>query len=392
VDRRDFLRRLTVAAGATALGGSLWRDASAAAVPGTSPYGSLRTPDASGLRLPGGFTSRVVARTGHVVPGTSYTWHRAPDGGAVFPDGAGWIYVSNSEVSTTGGAGALRFSATGVVTGAHRIVDGTSLNCSGGATPWGTWLSCEEITHGTVFECDPRGVRAAVARPLMGRFRHEAAAADPVRQVVYLTEDEKDGCFYRYRPNTWGALGTGRLEVMRATSAGAVTWAAVPRPSGTPTLVRYQVGGVRRFNGGEGCFYAAGSCWFTTKGDNRVWRYDADRARLSLVYDDTMAGAPLTGNDALTVSRSQDLFVAEDGGNMEVNVITPHGVVAPFLRVEGHAASEVTGLAFTPDGSRLYLSSQRGASGLTTGGVTYEVRGPFRASAFWDRSRPYSLP
>lgn len=36
--------------------------------------------------------------------------------------------------------------------------------------------------------------------------------------------------------------------------------------------------------------------------------------------------------------------------------------------------------AFSPDGSRLYFSSQRGTSGARagTGGITYEVRGPFR--------------
>ena len=41
----------------------------------------------------------IVAVTGEPVPGTSYSWHRKPDGGAVFAalDG-GWVYVSNSEV------------------------------------------------------------------------------------------------------------------------------------------------------------------------------------------------------------------------------------------------------------------------------------------------------
>jgi hypothetical protein len=31
----------------------------------------------------------VVARSGQQVAG--YTWHPAPDGGAVFADGTGWI-------------------------------------------------------------------------------------------------------------------------------------------------------------------------------------------------------------------------------------------------------------------------------------------------------------
>jgi secreted PhoX family phosphatase len=53
--------------------------------------------------------------------------------------------------------------------------------------------------------------------------------------------------------------------------------------------------------------------------------------------------------------------------------------VAPFLRVSGQDRSEITGPAFSPDGTRLYFSSQRGSSGTTSGGITYEVSGPFRA-------------
>ena len=53
---------------------------------------------------------------------------------------------------------------------------------------------------GYVYETDPQGGTAAVQRPALGRFKHEAAAADPVRKVVYLTEDETDGRFYRFVP------------------------------------------------------------------------------------------------------------------------------------------------------------------------------------------------
>jgi hypothetical protein len=71
--------------------------------------------------------------------------------------------------------------------------------------------------------------------------------------------------------------------------------------------------------------------------------------------------------------------VAEDGGNMEINLVTPAGVVTPFLRILGQGSSEITGPAFSPNGQRLYFSSQRGTSGDPLGGITYEVRGPFRA-------------
>jgi secreted PhoX family phosphatase len=138
-----------------------------------------------------------------------------------------------------------------------------------------------------------------------------------------------------------------------------------------------------RFSGGEGCYYDDGICYFTTKGDNRVWAYDAAAGRLDLAYDDDLVTGgepPLTGVDNITGTSSGDLYVAEDGGNLEINLITREGTVTPFLRVVGHDESEITGPAFAPDGNRLYFSSQRGQSGAAAGtdGYTFEVTGPFR--------------
>ncbi|MGW0495168.1 alkaline phosphatase PhoX [Streptomyces sp. NPDC003007] len=385
MERRSLLRAAVLGGTSAALGGTLWRGAAyaAPAQPGTGPYGQLGSPDANGIRLPSGFTSRVIARSGRRVGSTSYTWHNAPDGGACYADGTGWIYVSNSEINPSGGASAVRFSSTGTITGAYRILSNTRQNCAGGKTPWNTWLSCEEVDRGYVYETDPWGAKAAVRRDAMGRFKHEAAAADPVRRVVYLTEDVTDGCFYRFRPTTWGDLSSGTLEVMVAGTgtSGPVTWSRVPDPSGA-TATRRQVSGAKRFNGGEGCYYANDTCWFTTKGDNRVWQYNAAAQTIELAYDDslvTSGTAPLTGVDNVTGSVSGDLFVAEDGGTMEICVITPADVVAPFLRIDGQSGSEITGPAFSPDGTRLYFSSQRGTSGSSSGGITYEVTGPFRS-------------
>ncbi|TDD74784.1 DUF839 domain-containing protein [Actinomadura rubrisoli] len=385
MNRRTFLRATAVAGGTTAFSGAVWQAAFAVgpAQPGPSPYGPLHAADANGLRLPEGFVGRVVARSLQRVDGTRHTWHPAPDGGACFRDGDGWIYVSNSEVPLVGGVSAVRFDASGKVASAYRILNGTTLNCAGGATPWNTWLSCEEHDYGLVHETDPRGEKPATSRPAMGRFKHEAAAADPERKVVYLTEDQPDGCFYRFRPNDWGDLSAGTLEVLIGSGTGAVRWTRVPDPQLWITPTRRQVPGAMRFDGGEGCYYTGGVCYFTTKGDNRVWAYDASAERLDLAYDDDLVTGgepPLRGVDNVTGTSSGDLYVAEDGGDMETNLITPAGVVTPFLRLLGHDKSEITGPAFSPDGSRLYFSSQRGKSGVAAGtdGVTFEVRGPFR--------------
>ena len=379
--RRNFLRAAMVGAGVTAFGNTLTPSAMAApAQNGPSPYGPLQPANANGIQLPAGFTSRVVARSGQQVAG--YTWHNAPDGGAVFADGTGWIYVSNSEINPGGGASALRFDANGNITGAYRILSGTRQNCAGGAMPWHTWLSCEEVDRGFVYETDPWG-GPSTQRPAMGQFTHEAAAADPVRRAIYLTEDASNGCFYRFVPTTWGDLSVGTLQALVAGTAtsGAFTWATVPDPDGSPTATRSQVSGAKHFNGGEGLHYANDTAWFTTKGDNRVWQVNLANSTYELAYDDSLVSpgtAPLTGVDNVTGSTAGDLYVAEDGGNMEICVITPDDIVAPFLRVTGQSGSEITGPAFTPAGDRLYLSSQRGTSGSSGGGITYEVTGPFR--------------
>ncbi|MFM8409977.1 MAG: translocation protein TolB, partial [Alphaproteobacteria bacterium] len=69
-----------------------------------------------------------------------------------------------------------------------------------------------------------------------------------------------------------------------------------------------------------------------------------------------------------------DVVVAEDGGNMELVLITPDGGASALLRVTGQDESEIAGPAFDPSGTRLYFSSQRGDGA----GITYEVSGPFR--------------
>ena len=75
-----------------------------------------------------------------------------------------------------------------------------------------------------------------------------------------------------------------------------------------------------------------------------------------------------------------DILVAEDGGDMQMVVIDSQGNIAPLLQVTGQDESEITGPAFSPDGSCLYFSSQRGSDLFNSGkgfGITYEIRGPF---------------
>ncbi len=384
MDRRDFLRSSALAVGVTALGPSFWANAyGGTAKPGKGPYGPLLKADANGVMLPRGFSSRILATSGKPVGKSGYLWHSAPDGGAVFPqpDG-GWVYTSNSETAAAsgGGAGALRFDRRGNVVDGYRILADTQNNCAGGPTPWGTWLSCEEVPTGQVWECDVTKAGQGVVRPALGRFSHEAVAVDHSRKTLYLTEDQSDSRFYRFIPTSYPSLASGKLEAMAVAANGSVTWVAVPLPElPQPARTPLRPAGSTAFNGGEGVWFDADHVYFTTKGDNVVWDLDVKTQRLTKLYDAAALGAaaPLTGVDNIVVSRSGDIFVGEDGGNLEVVMITPDSIVTPVVRLMGHDASEITGPAFSPDGSRMYFSSQRGP-GATVTGVTFEVRGPFR--------------
>ena len=374
----------------------------AAGSPG-GPFGPLGPPDANGLRLPPGFRGRIVARSGKPVAGTRHVWHADPDGGAVFAtDDGGWIYVSNAEARPVGrgGAGAIRFDAEASIVDAYSILTNTTLNCAGGRTPWKTWLSCEERPGGRVFECDPfaRGSQG-VARPALGLFQHEGVAIDPVGQRLYLTEDEPDGLLYRFTPDAYPSLVSGRLEaaeILDPEGRGPIVpgqsrplaWHPIGDPSGRRRATRQQAPKASRFNGGEGidslgggpggphagpqAGQSASPIHFSTKGDDRIWQLDPRQDRLSIRFDPrTTPSSALSGVDNVLAAPNGDVYVAEDGGDLQIVALTAAGAIVAVVQVVGHAGSEITGPALSPDGRRLYFSSQRSP------GTTFEVEGPF---------------
>lgn len=408
LNRRAFIRAGLGSAAALALGPAFMRRAFAAGpvTLGDGPYGPLGPFDANGIALPSGFSSREIARGGQLVAGTAYPWHPATDGQATFPtlgrggapDG-GWILVANSEmpVPGAGGVSGVEFAADGTIERAYRVLAGTTANCAGGPTPWGAWLSCEEHDDGRVWECDPTGaLPAGIPRPAMGVFQHEAAAVDPENECVYLTEDQGDGCLYRFTPAAYPDLSEGLLEVAVVDAGLAVSWAAVPDPGGgaaNPT--RDQVPAATRFRGGEGIWWDDGKAYFTTKGDDRVWALDTRASSIEVVYDAREIGpdAPLSGVDNITVSPAGDIYVCEDGRDHDIVMVTPQFEVARFLKLDPVVHSgppegtpfednETVGVVFNPAGDRMYFGAQRSfafGSPELPPGVVYEVRGPFRA-------------
>ena len=394
--RRDFLRA-SAGAGAGLVLAQMLRVAPGWAQTGPTPsgaasrYGPISTvPDEHGIQLPSGFRSRLIGVAGEKVDGTDYQWHPFPDGAACFEtaDG-GWVYVSNSEVGYPGtaGAGAIRFDRRGRIIDAYRVLDGTTSSCSGGRTPRGTWLSGEEHPRGRVWECDPLGRRPGVARPAMGVFPHECAVGHRGTRSVYMSEDQPDGLLYRFRPDRWPALQRGTLEAASVDAAGNVTWVPVRDPAAAEGPARASAPGATPFRGGEGLTLYRDQLYLCTKWDDHVHRFDLATSTVSTVYDGSGA---LRGVDNITVHEATgDFFVCEDGTNMELVLLGADGSVGPFLRFVGQDDSEVTGAAFDPSGTRLYVSSQRAPTPKTLGDVipgvvddrglgrTYEIVGPF---------------
>ena len=376
-----------------------------------SNIGPLGPPDADGVAVPEGFTVRAVARSGTPpVLGGTYAWHTFPDGGATYerPSG-GWIYVSNSELPAgAGGCGALVFDPDGTVVDAYSILSNTASNCAGGKTPWNTWLSCEEDTNGRVWETDPFGAAGAVEKPALGTFAHEAACVDLRQRVLYLTEDEGSSRFYRWVANASDfsegaqrlALESGTLQVMNIAGFedGAypeteelrllrpVSWKDVVRPDEAQSTVRSDLEAAgqavpgTQFKGGEGIWFyelppevrtvpaggavsTRGLVFWSTKGDNRIWALDIENQLVEIIFDNEQIEPDFDDVDNVTVSPWGDIVVAEDlvatGRAIRLIVVVPNQP-AKVLVEATQPGSEFTGPAFSPDGSRLYFSSQRG--------------------------------
>ncbi len=365
-----------------------------------SKLGPLQEADKNGICLPNGFEANIIARSGKSFD-SGYSWHGSPDGGATFSqEDGGWIYLSNSELpNNKGGVGAIRFNKSGEIIDAYSVLEGSNRNCSGGKTPWGTWLSGEEHSRGVIWEVSPNKEddNFPIKREALGIFQHEAVAVDPKTNYIYMTNDEEGGLFYRFRPsgkpNSEEFYLKGVLEVAKLTLNKDISWIKVPDPLAREIPITEQLPYATRFNRGEGMAYFNGTIFFATTGDHKVWAYDIKLNKLRVYYDgnipertsntkswfrnwkDKSQIKPLRDPDDLTVDHFGHPIVAEDSDNMELCIIDSTGKAKPILRINGHWFSEVTGPAFSPDGTRLYFSSQRGKTGSrTSGGLTFEIK------------------
>ena len=249
LNRRNFIGATGAAFSGLLLNGCTGRSAPLTSAPSSfADYGPL-VPDPAGmLDLPRGFSYRLLSSLGNAMTDGCTVPDKADGMGCFSLGNDEIVLIRNHELVPADDAGGVLAKGFGTRDGAivpggttsivldattlevkreFRSLAGTIRNCSGGITPWGSWLTCEEAptgpgqrfgeglaeNHGWVFEvpANATGLIDAVPLKAMGRFNHEAACVDPRTGIVYLSEDRDDSVFYRFVPTTPGRLGDGGL-------------------------------------------------------------------------------------------------------------------------------------------------------------------------------------
>ncbi|MCU1290615.1 MAG: hypothetical protein JWN60_2844 [Acidobacteria bacterium] len=300
-------------------------------------------------------------------------------------------------------------------------LSGTLINCAGGPTPWGSWITCEETTlgqsfrtlrdgrkvggfakpHGYCFEVSASANSNVTPVPLkaMGRFVHEAVAVDKKSGIVYLTEDYNPSGFYRFLPKRNKRLAEGgTLQILKIknqdnfdTRKGqktgmtyAATWATIDNPDPAEAdmdeaavFKQGRAKGAASFSRLEGCHADEnGRIYFTSTsgGDNgggQIWLYEAvnkDEGRLTLLFE-SPSREILDMPDNLCLRPKTDLlFVCEDsdyvgeGGTRDnfMRILTPQGKMANFIKniAPGFETSEFAGSTFSKDGKVFFFNLQ----------------------------------
>ena len=307
----------------------------------------------------------------------------------VSSDGPAWKIAGGKpfDARAMGGCTTLRFDTKKATWLDSRVaISGTSRNCAGGVTPWGTWLTAEETVlgkdstdhykknvkrsfeqeHGWIFEVDPDGVKDPKPIKAMGRFVHEAVAVDRKTSIVYQTEDRGTSGFYRFIPNEKAKLANGgKLQIAEVVgqddlrghvapnSNFDVRWHTIPEPTLAHTPDRQKPDELGVFLQGkklggttfarlEGCWSGNGKIYFdATSGGKakagQIWQYDPETEKLTLLFE-SPSKKVLNMPDNLCVNPHGGLVLCEDGdyggaySAQRIHILSQDGKLSPFAR------------------------------------------------------------
>ena len=423
MDRRRFLQATGAAFASLVASGCSVRVGDSAIDAGLPAYGALQRDPEGVLDLPAGFSYRVLSTLGEAMNDGATVPDKA-DGMGCFDLGDGTLaLVRNHELVPSDDAGGSIAHGFGtrhgeIVPGGttHLVIDANSLelqaqyrslggtirNCSGGVTPWGSWLTCEEAptgpgqrrgdglarNHGWVFEVPAaaKGLVEAVPLTAMGRFNHEAACVDPVTGYVYLTEDRDDSVLYRFLPHEPGVLRAGgRLQAMRVEGLAdtrnwsdasmpvrqtyPVTWLNLDEVEAPKDDLRHRAvaSGASVIARGEGIHMGDDELYVcsTSGGEKKlgqIFRLVPGRGvgedRIELFFE-SRSKDQFDFGDNLTVAPNGHLIVCEDQYTPIVDNhlrgITPDGRAYALGRLR--MQTELAGACFSPDGRHLFVNA-----------------------------------
>lgn len=285
----------------------------------------------------------------------------------------------------------------------------TQRNCSGGISPWGTIMTCEETFSagdnnadgyqdvGWIVEIDPwtkkvkeYGNGKQEKLWAMGRMSHENVCFSD-SSTAYFAEDGGTSCVYKFVADNPADMTSGTLYVLvldgpllagePASPTG--TWVQVPNTTqadrNNTNSIAAALGGTN-FSGPEDVEVGTldGKIYFAAKGLGRTYRFTDNGSGISgfetFVGGDSYLinhGTGVTsepwggGNDNLTFDDRGNLYVLQDGGRDHLWMVRPnHTQLNPevelFIRTP--SGSEPCGFQFTHDYRFGFLSIQHPSS------------------------------
>ncbi|CAB9499161.1 osmC-like protein [Seminavis robusta] len=333
------------------------------------------------VSLSDGLNGRAIAYSGEPVqlydPDTgecagfsSSNFHGKPDAAEVFPaPGGGWYYASNAE-TTPGGVFTLEFDSTGRVIDYFPLITSTSRNCGGGDTPWGSWVTCEELgSNGHVYQTDPSGNMSPRLTSVVdtgGNYESFAYYIDSNgNPTFYTTNDSNAGPLVRFTPDAagmacfnaatnaekWCTLESGShdfLELIPTTgSQGTFAWGE--KANANPN----------RYPFAEGIDVVGDMLYFISKTTKFLFILDL----INMTYERSSTQSGAFNNQPDQIQRivndpNQIVYFCEDGGP-DCGVHGRDATAQFFSILDGPGYNtETTGLAFSSDHNYMFLSFQ----------------------------------